>query len=111
MDEPLRSIEVDVERAANGQVRRARIRFGPHHVVEVRTDGEKTSFALRYTHHGFGSTRPKSAASSNGSSTKYAALILVRRSTEMRRRVPRGVPTQSAGTRAEPASNGLTRNR
>ena len=53
MDEPLRSIDVDVERAANGQVRRARTRFGPHHVVEVRTDGEKTSFALRYTHHGF----------------------------------------------------------
>jgi hypothetical protein len=35
------------------EVRRAKIRFGPHHLVEVWKEGDKTSFALRYTHHGF----------------------------------------------------------
>jgi hypothetical protein len=53
MDELLTSIDVDVERRANGDVVRARIRFGPHHRVEVWKDNERTSFALVATHHGF----------------------------------------------------------
>ena len=53
MGELLGSLDVDVEHDANGEVRRARIRFGPHHGVEVWKDGETTWFALVATHHGF----------------------------------------------------------
>jgi hypothetical protein len=53
MDELRESIDVDVEQDDNGDVRRAKIRFGPHHAVEVWKDGEKTLFALVATHHGF----------------------------------------------------------
>ena len=47
------SIGVDVEEDATGEVHRARIRFGPHHAVEVWKDGGKTSFAVVATHQGF----------------------------------------------------------
>ncbi len=47
------SIDVDVDKDVNGEIQRARIRFGPHHAVEVRKDGGKTSFAVVATHHGF----------------------------------------------------------
>ena len=47
------SIDVNVDKDANGEVQRARIRFGPHHAVEVWKDGGKTSFAVAATHHGF----------------------------------------------------------
>jgi hypothetical protein len=46
-------IDVDVGHANDGSVRRVSIRFGPHHRVEVSTDGATTSFVLLYTHHGF----------------------------------------------------------
>jgi len=46
-------IEVGVERGDDGQVRQARIRFGPHYAAEVRSDGERVSFSLVATHHGF----------------------------------------------------------
>lgn len=53
MGELLKSIDVDVDRDAAGQVRRAKIRFGPHHGVEIWKDGETTWFELVATHHGF----------------------------------------------------------
>lgn len=46
-------IDVQVEHRPDGEVGRASIRFGPHHIVEVRDDGERVSFSLVYTHHGF----------------------------------------------------------
>jgi hypothetical protein len=47
------SIDVDSERDANGEVTEARIRFGPHYLVEVRKDRGTVSFVLVATHHGF----------------------------------------------------------
>jgi hypothetical protein len=37
--------DVRVERRPDGEVERASIRFGPHHIVEVRDDGERVSFS------------------------------------------------------------------
>ncbi len=51
--ELLNSIDVEVDKDDDGAVQRARIRFGPHHAVEVRKEGASTSFALVTTHHGF----------------------------------------------------------
>ncbi len=48
-----RSIDVDLEHGGDGAVTRAKIRFGPHHLVEVWREGERTSFKLVATHHGF----------------------------------------------------------
>lgn len=42
-----------VEKDARGEVTRVRIIFGPHHFVEIDAAGDKTSFAVGYTHHGF----------------------------------------------------------
>jgi hypothetical protein len=53
MKETANSIDLDVESDANGEVRLARIRFGPHYLVEVRKEQGETSFELCYTHHGF----------------------------------------------------------
>ena len=53
MGDLLDSIDVECEKGANGEVRVARVRFGPHHRVEVRKDGDTTSFVLVATHHGF----------------------------------------------------------
>jgi type IV secretory pathway TrbF-like protein len=47
------SIDVDSEKNANGKVTVARIRFGPHYLVEVRKDRGKVSCVLVATHHGF----------------------------------------------------------
>jgi hypothetical protein len=47
------SIDVSTEKDQKGVVKVARIRFGPHHVVEVRKRGKKTIFTLVATHHGF----------------------------------------------------------
>jgi hypothetical protein len=44
---------MDSERDANGEIRSARIRFGPHYLVQVSTDGEEVLFELSFTHHGF----------------------------------------------------------
>jgi hypothetical protein len=46
-------IDVQVEHRPDGAIGRASIRFGPHHVVDVRDDGERVSFSLVFTHHGF----------------------------------------------------------
>jgi hypothetical protein len=53
MKETANSIDLDVESDANGEVRLARIRFGPHYLVEVRKEEGETLFELSYTHHGF----------------------------------------------------------
>lgn len=42
-----------VQKNAAGEVTRVRIVFGPHHFLEVDSQGEKTSFVVGYTHHGF----------------------------------------------------------
>lgn len=47
------SIDVTSERDAGGDVVAARIRFGPHYVVEVRNEGSRVTFGLVATHHGF----------------------------------------------------------
>jgi hypothetical protein len=48
------AIDVSIERDASGAVVSARIRFGPHHVVEVeREENGRTTFSLVATHHGF----------------------------------------------------------
>ncbi len=46
-------IEVSVEHDRDGEVTQARIRFGPHYVVEVDREGERVLFSLVATHHGF----------------------------------------------------------
>ena len=46
-------IDVQVERAESGEITFASIRFGPHFVARVHDDGEKVTFGLVYTHHGF----------------------------------------------------------
>jgi hypothetical protein len=53
MKETANSIDLDSESDANGEVTRARIRFGPHYIVEVRKEQGETSSELCYTHHGF----------------------------------------------------------
>ena len=47
------TIDVDTGHDAKGAVELARIRFGPHYLVEVRRDGSKVTFTLVATHHGF----------------------------------------------------------
>jgi hypothetical protein len=47
------SINVDFEEDASGEVKLARIRFGPHYRVEVKKDRGKVSLVLVATHHGF----------------------------------------------------------
>jgi hypothetical protein len=47
------SIDVDSEMDASGEVTVARIRFGPHYLVEVRKERGKVWFELCFTHHGF----------------------------------------------------------
>jgi hypothetical protein len=54
MSEPSNNpITVETEHGADGQIVAARIRFGPHYLVEVRGDGSSVSFTLVRTHHGF----------------------------------------------------------
>ena len=48
-----RSIDVETESGADGEVIRVRVRFGHHHVVEIKRSGERVTFELVYTHHGF----------------------------------------------------------
>lgn len=47
------TIDVESEHDASGQVAAARIRFGPHYLVEVRRDEASVTFTLVATHHGF----------------------------------------------------------
>jgi hypothetical protein len=46
-------IGVTIERSPSGEITRARIRFGPHHEVEVWDENGRTRFSLVATHHGF----------------------------------------------------------
>jgi hypothetical protein len=46
-------IIIATERGASGATENARIRFGPHYLVEVKDDGSSVSFTLVATHHGF----------------------------------------------------------
>jgi hypothetical protein len=46
-------IEVGVERDESGEITTARIRFGPHFLVQVRDEAGRVSFELVATHHGF----------------------------------------------------------
>ena len=46
-------LDVQIERAEAGEITSASIRFGPHFVIRVHDDGEKVTFGLVYTHHGF----------------------------------------------------------
>jgi hypothetical protein len=46
-------IDLDVERNEDGEITHARIRFGPHFVLQVRDEQRKVMFELVYTHHGF----------------------------------------------------------
>lgn len=47
------SIEVHSEKDAVGEIEAARIRFGPHYLVEIRKNQGRLSFKLVATHHGF----------------------------------------------------------
>jgi hypothetical protein len=51
--DPADSIDVDHEVDSAGHVVAVRIRFGPHHLVEVRKAGGTTSFLVVSTHYGF----------------------------------------------------------
>lgn len=52
MSDLLDTIDVSYEKTPDGEVRVARIRFGPQYLVEVEKDAAKTSFTLVSTHHG-----------------------------------------------------------
>jgi hypothetical protein len=46
-------IEFDTETDEAGEVSYARVRFGPHYLLEVRCEQGRTSLELCFTHHGF----------------------------------------------------------
>ncbi len=46
--------EVETSKDRDGNYDRVRIKFGPHHSVEVKRGASgSVTFDLRYTHHGF----------------------------------------------------------
>jgi hypothetical protein len=54
LDDLARTIDVETVRGDKGEVTRARVRFGPHHFVEItRSPDGRVTFELGYTHHGF----------------------------------------------------------
>lgn len=65
--------EADVQTNANGVIANVRLVFGPHHFVELhrREDGG-IDFVMGLLTTAFSPTRPSSAASSSGSSTRCA---------------------------------------
>ncbi len=46
-------IHIETETNEKGDIEVARIRFGPHYLLEVRQDSKGVSFQLVATHHGF----------------------------------------------------------
>jgi len=48
-----RSIDVDCDKDANGEVTAARVRFGHHFLVDVQKEAGRVRFVLVATHHGF----------------------------------------------------------
>ena len=50
---PSAPIDVHIEKGPSGEITSARIRFGPHFIVEVQDDDGKVTFRLVVTHHGF----------------------------------------------------------
>lgn len=42
-----------LDKDSKGEVTYVRLVFGPHHFLEIDTAGNRTTFAVGYTHHGF----------------------------------------------------------
>ena len=53
MKDTTNSIDFHSESNPNGEITLARIRFGPHYLLELRNEQGDISLELSYTHHGF----------------------------------------------------------
>lgn len=45
--------KIEIKTDKDGRMNDVYIEFGPHFLIHIESQGEKTNLALGYTHHGF----------------------------------------------------------